>query len=432
MYCVMYAYRCAEILMKEKSYRVQGESVEVELRNKLNFYESNYYAMETELKHIQNQNLLDRTSFQREKEDLIRIHDANMKKLMSDKEALVSKMLEESSQRISEMNSKFDNTVKDMEQTVRHNVIKEMNNEKMMSMSAVERKYAKLMDEVRAEERRNAQIEIDKIRKTYAQREQQTVQDLQLLEELHASKVNALEREVLHFQQRSENIERLYEQSKMVEANEAEKIRKQSEYTLHMSEDMGNRMKELEGSLHQALSELQESRIVESKYRSKLSEALEENRIQRAQYLDLQKQCDIDSATVHVWKNATHESKVSLSSYETCLRIAQEEIVMLENEIKRIQDENLRLKSALTYADKIVYGKSASSVATTSEVGVSKSRKSSFAGSAISTPINRDKSINVSVRSISPSPWKPPAGFSNSKRFHRSSDDFHIRTPELY
>jgi hypothetical protein len=72
--------------------------------------------------------------------------------------------------------------------------------------------------------------------------------------------------------------------------------------------------------------------------------------------LNLQRQCGVDAALAESWKIASRESELSLTSYETSLSIANEEIKILENNYQRVEDENKRLKEALYYADSIVYG----------------------------------------------------------------------------
>lgn len=56
------------------------------------------------------------------------------------------------------------------------------------------------------------------------------------------------------------------------------------------------------------------------------------------------------------WRTASKESELSLSSYDTSLKIAREELLMVERNYARVSDENTRLKEALQYADKVVYG----------------------------------------------------------------------------
>jgi hypothetical protein len=91
-------------------------------------------------------------------------------------------------------------------------------------------------------------------------------------------------------------------------------------------------------------------------YRNKLQTLIEENHIQHNEILNLQRQCGVDAAMAESWKIASKESELSLSSYETSLSIANEEIKILENNYQRLEDENKRLKEALYYADSIVYG----------------------------------------------------------------------------
>lgn len=56
------------------------------------------------------------------------------------------------------------------------------------------------------------------------------------------------------------------------------------------------------------------------------------------------------------WRTASHESQLSLASYESSLKIAREELLMVERNYSRVQDENRRLREALHHADHVVYG----------------------------------------------------------------------------
>jgi uncharacterized protein YciW len=64
------------------------------------------------------------------------------------------------------------------------------------------------------------------------------------------------------------------------------------------------------------------------------------------------------------WRTASHETSLSLASYETSLKIAREELIMLERNYERVQDENKKLREALQYADKVIYGPSQHSALT--------------------------------------------------------------------
>jgi hypothetical protein len=127
----------------------------------------------------------------------------------------------------------------------------------------------------------------------------------------------------------------------------------------------------------QAHDEVQQARARESLYREKLSVALEENRVQHAEISELRRQCDSCAALSESWRAASKESALSLSSYEASLRIAREEAAMLEHSLRRLEDENIRLKDALRYADKIVYGEKS---------GFSSAAKKSDRRSSAATP----------------------------------------------
>jgi uncharacterized protein YciW len=78
--------------------------------------------------------------------------------------------------------------------------------------------------------------------------------------------------------------------------------------------------------------------------------------LQRAEFISIQRQCENDAAMAHSWRTASKESELSLASYDTSLKIAREELMMVERNYSRVQDENRRLKEALQYADQVVYG----------------------------------------------------------------------------
>jgi hypothetical protein len=56
-----------------------------------------------------------------------------------------------------------------------------------------------------------------------------------------------------------------------------------------------------------------------------------------------------------------NELELSKVAVESCLHIAQDEVAMLENELKRIKDENLNLRAIIQRSDKIIYGSSKAS-----------------------------------------------------------------------
>lgn len=135
-----------------------------------------------------------------------------------------------------------------------------------------------------------------------------------------------------------------------------EEQRKEIELFNKKLQDQLERSETLELSMKQIQDESNEAKSREIIYRDKLSQLIEENRIQYSEIINLQRQCGIDAAMAQSWKVASKESELSISSYEASLRIAREEIAMLEHGYKRIEEENKRLKEALHYADTIVYG----------------------------------------------------------------------------
>jgi hypothetical protein len=59
---------------------------------------------------------------------------------------------------------------------------------------------------------------------------------------------------------------------------------------------------------------------------------------------------------VFQWRNVTRESDLSISAAETALRIAKDEVTMLEHQLRRVEEENAQLKFELQRSDRLIYG----------------------------------------------------------------------------
>lgn len=415
------------MVLTEKRTREDLEDTLVNTKHQLSQLASSEYSLTDQLRSLEQQRQIERELFEKEKRDLMHQNERMLQRISEEKSSLAAKLHSDYEQSILEMTHKFDCSVQEVERNVRKSLHLEFQQDKFHSIRTMELKTTNDIKSALAEERRLHQLEMTKIKNTYLDREDQTSKDLVLLEELHGRKVSQLESEILHFQERAEYIEQLYESEKIQDAKLIENVRLQSVQTLKSLEDQSKKAEDQERRIVQIQNDLQQSKSMEAKYREKMGELLEENRIQRMQLLNLQKQFDIDSAHASTWKNASKESEISLNSYNSALRIAHEEVLMLENENKRILEENVRLKSALSYADKIVYGtnSNSSSYASNGDDGKGGLRRSSKDNSVISSTSR--KSVN---RTQSPSPWKPPAGHTaglkDKQRFstHNHLKDF--------
>ena len=121
-------------------------------------------------------------------------------------------------------------------------------------------------------------------------------------------------------------------------------------------EEHAQRAQELHSELVSAHRELQESKVRESSYREQLTRSLTSAKLIQAELIEAKQQATSGSAQAFQWRNANKESDLSLAAAETAVRIARDEIVMLEHHVKRVERENVELKNELQRADRLVYG----------------------------------------------------------------------------
>lgn len=90
--------------------------------------------------------------------------------------------------------------------------------------------------------------------------------------------------------------------------------------------------------------------------RERLTKTIEEARLQRAELIEAKRQASNGSAQVHSWKAAVKESDITAATTATALQIAQDEVAMLEHELKRVKADHAALVKLVHKNEKLVYG----------------------------------------------------------------------------
>jgi len=348
--------RHANILLQEKKLRAQADTRESELRIKFSSLSEKHTALEKQFEQSSAEFRAAQMSWERERMEIDRAHEARVQKIIEEKDNLVFDAQESARKKVDGMNINFSKSLKDMEGSVQDGCRQAFQNEKMMALAAMEKRYNTEIEKVRAAERKKAEVEMNRLRDSFVRREQETMDDLQSLEQLHQEHYDRLQKEVKMYQKIISDNEMSWEDAKTESARTEEMKRRQTEEHLKTVHQHVKRAEKLEYELRQAHAEVQQARAEESKYREQLARAIEESKIQRAEYISMQRQCENDAAVANSWRTASQESEISLASYDTSLKIAREELMMVERNYARVQDENRRLKDALQYADHVVYG----------------------------------------------------------------------------
>jgi len=401
--------RCAQLMAGEKATRERAEGAEVDLRQQLAKLNERCCELQASLERETRTLRSERSVWSKERRDMERVHEQEISRVLAERDESVSQAQEESKRRVAEMTARFNSTLKDIEHTTRSGVRQELEAEKMLAVSAMQKKCSTDVEEVRMEERSKAENELKRVREAFLVREKQTAEDLHSLEKLHADHIDRLEKEVESYKDRVLAAEREAESCRTKAAMAEEKLCRETDMHRKALGQHTEAAQSLEVALERAQDEVQSARARETLYRERLSEAVEENRLQHAELLGLRRQSGSDAALAESWRSASKESAVSLASYETALEIAREEVIMLEHNMRRLEEENSRLREALQYADNIVYGSSSTSSTKT---------KKGFAHKHGASVSHMSSSASTKKRHGHP-PWKPATASSAKENVGR-------------
>jgi len=299
---------------------------------------------------------IERNGFEAERKHLIQEAQNTITTLQSEKEQVMVEAHHQLRDKVAEMNEKMQrslSTIKDSETEIMR---QELEGQRIRSLAELHKKCQREIEIVRTEERRLAAIEMENIRTAFLSREHQTSEDLIQLEKLHSARVKQLEEQVLAL--KADNTachERLKIASKEAHYGSSQVQRAATEMQERMEEHAA-RAEELQREVLAAHKEVQECKVREASYRDQLSRALTESRMQHAELLEARQQASTGSAQAFQWRNATRESDLSIAAADTAVRIARDEVAMLEHQLKRVEIENAELKSELQRADRLIYG----------------------------------------------------------------------------
>jgi DNA repair exonuclease SbcCD ATPase subunit len=299
---------------------------------------------------------IERAAAEREKARLLAEAEATISALQDEKERILVQAHQDLRNKVSEMNEKMQKSLQQIKESDADKVRHELEGHRIRGLAEMQKECQREIEKVRTEERRIAAMEIENVRHAFRNREHQTSEDLIQLEKLHGVRVKQLEQQVATLKaQSSAQREQLQEASKVANTGSAQVQRSVQEMKARM-EEQAQRADELHAALQAVHQELQEGKVRESSYRDQLSRALTQNRLQHAELLEARQQACQGTATAAQWRNVTRESDITIAAAETSVRIAREEIAMLEQHLHRVETENIELKSELQRADRLVYG----------------------------------------------------------------------------
>lgn len=348
--------RFSELIKKEIQARDTSESKEITLRQEIYNLQEINARINAELTRIREVAKTDAVSWEREKSHLLSNYDMQIAKLTAEKDSMVTKAHNDTKLKVEEITLKFHDTVKAVEESVVDTIRRQMDSDKIREITVMQKKCTKDIEVVRNEEKKAALLEINRIKASFSDRERQTADDLVQLEKIHNTRIKKLENicddKSIAIQTCNKHIDEL-----QIEVKRLEKEVKRKAVDHHKQlQEQASVAQDVHMQLQEACRHIQESKVREATYRDQLSKALEESRLQRAEYLEVKRQATNGQAQAYQWKHIAQETDVSTSATVTALQIARDEIAMLENELKRVKADNMKLQRSAQRNETLVYG----------------------------------------------------------------------------
>lgn len=209
-----------------------------------------------------------------------------------------------------------------------------------------------------AEERRSRDRQVEGVKAVFVQRERETAEDLRRLEELHAAKALRLETQLGEAREKEQAAVAALAKQRQSESRAAAQLLQSADADQLSARECVARAEALSAQLSEQQRVLQESRAREHSYREQLTQALESSRTLRYEAAELKRQAADGSGHSQQWRRAVREAELARAATEASLQIANDEIAMLDNEMRRLQENNASLQQTINRADKIMYGSS--------------------------------------------------------------------------
>lgn len=344
------------MLDRSQTLRERAERAEHEAQNELASLRDKFSTLQIEATRLKKESELDRMTFEKEQKHLLQESQRTITALQEEKERILVQTSHDLRDKMAEMNDRMQKSLQSIRDSEMETMRQEMEGQRIRSLAELHKKCQHEIELVRTEERKLAAIEMENIRSAFLSREHQTAEDLIQLEKLHSTRVAQLEQTITGLKAEKKALsEQLHVASQEAQHGSALVQRGASEMQARM-EEYAARAEGLHRDLLEAHREIQEGKVREASYRDQLSRALTQSRLQHAELLEAKQQAAAGSAQAFQWRNATKESDLSIAAAETSLRIARDEVAMLEHHLRRVEEENAELKSELQRSDRLIYG----------------------------------------------------------------------------
>jgi hypothetical protein len=266
------------------------ESKEQELKQQVMLFQDRSNRQQIELGKLRDSYQSDVAQWEREKARIIGEMESKMMVIETEKERVLADSNIQLKSKITELNQKFENTVRRVQENDIDTVRQEMIGTNLRNLAEMQQKCQQEVETVRSEEKKKLLLEVEKVRNIFVQREKETTEDLIQLENLHATRVNQLENQILSLKKENEllldELQKVQMQSNkgMTELSyNSDQFKDQLQSHVFMAEQLNLQLASVNKNL-------QECQVRERSYRDQLARSLEENKVLRMQFVEAKEQ----------------------------------------------------------------------------------------------------------------------------------------------
>jgi DNA repair exonuclease SbcCD ATPase subunit len=394
--------RHTSLLDRSQTLRERAEKAEAEVQHELATLRDKFSTLHVEETRLRRELEIERAAWEKERARLAKQHEVTITAMQEDKEKSLVQAHTELRDKIAELNDKMHTSIQKIRESDTEALRHELEGQRIRALAELHKKCQADIESVRTEERRLAAIEIENIRNAFLSREHQTAEDLVQLERLHGTRVEKLEQQLQTLRAENGSLQERLRTAAQEAQHASQKAQRGEAEMRNRVDGYAQRAEVLHRELLDAHKEIQESKAREASYRDQLSQAITQNRLQHAELLELKQQVSSGTAQVFQWRNVTRESDLSISAAETALRIAKDEVAMLEHQLHRVEEENALLKLELQRSDRLVYGAQMGSVRTAGDgVGLNTTSLSTahLLRGSLHTPLSKSAAVNPALLS---------------------------------
>ena len=240
--------------------------------------------------------------------------------LEADYQQLLVKSKAELNAKTQELTEKYTNCLNEVENVTLGTALKKAEAEKRSAVVNAQHQWAKDTEESRKFVQQQHLTEIEKLHTVYRERERQTSNDLQLLENAYNNRIHKLDNQVSLFREQAAASERCLDKFKMEQMQEVSCLKEESHAHVARLHQQQEKVQELQRALEHAHHLNQQGTAQEIAYRDQCRRLMEEDRRRKDALIQANQSIQQLTAELAVYKKQAARHCIADSAMSMSLR----------------------------------------------------------------------------------------------------------------